>query len=144
MLPVQFYFGIIKVSGEVNGSNGIVYYRFHYNLNLLYLERRHKYGLSRPNRRKGLLRFPLCRLAVPNLFDPIFTPIELLVGFFNAFLACLSPAIVGNFLFLASQGQTDTFACGAFGPQKQGPKVSLYPFALHLTAQNLTLCKTKN
>ena len=71
------------------------------------------------------------------VIHPIFTPIELLVGFFNAFLACLSPTIVGDFLFWAALGQTDTLAYGAFVPQKQGQKVSLYPFALHLTAQNL-------
>ena len=55
------------------------------------------------------------------------------------FLACLSPTIVGDFLFWVAQPQTDTFAYGAFGPQKQGQKVSLYPFALHLTARNLIL-----
>ena len=51
-------------------------------------------------------------------------------GIFNAFLACLSPTIVGDFLFWASLGQTDTFAYGAFGTQEQGQKVSLYHFAL--------------
>ena len=61
------------------------------------------------------------------------------MGFFNAFLACLSPAIVGDFLFWAAQSQSDTFAYGAFGTQEQGQKVSLYPFALHLTARNLIL-----
>ena len=61
------------------------------------------------------------------------------MGFFNVFLACLSPTIVGDFLFWASLGKTDTFAYGAFCPQKQGQKVSLYPFALHLTARNLIL-----
>lgn len=77
-------------------------------------------------------------VAGSNLvIHPIFTPIELLVGFFNAFLAYLSPTIVGDFLFWATQPQTDTFAYGAFGPQKQEQKVSLYPFALHLTARNL-------
>ena len=73
------------------------------------------------------------------VIHPIFTPIELWMEFFNAFLACVSPAIVGDFLFWASLGQTDTFAYGAFGTQKQGQKVSLYPFALHLTARNLIL-----
>ena len=52
------------------------------------------------------------------------------MGFFNAFLACLSPAIVGDFLFWAAQAPTDTFVYGAFGTQEQGQKVSLYPFAL--------------
>ena len=61
------------------------------------------------------------------------------MGFFNAFLAYLSPTIVGDFLFLDSPGQTDTFAYGAFWPQNEGQKVSLYPFVLHLTAWNLIL-----
>ena len=59
------------------------------------------------------------------------------MGFFNAFLAYLSPAIVGDFLFWATRPPIDTFAYGAFGPQKQGQKASLYPFALHLTTRNL-------
>ena len=61
------------------------------------------------------------------------------MGFFNAFLAYLSPTIVGDFLFWATQPRTDTFSYGAFWGQKQGQKVSLSPFALHLTAQNLML-----
>ncbi len=73
------------------------------------------------------------------LTHPIFTPIELWMGFFNAFLACLSPAIVGDFLFWATQPQSDIFTYGAFGTQKQWQKGSLYPFALHLTAQNLII-----
>ena len=79
-------------------------------------------------------------VAGSNLvIHPIFTPIELWMGFFNVFLACLSPTIVGDFLFWAAQSQSDTFAYGAFGPKKQGQKVSLYPFVLHLTAWNLIL-----
>ena len=83
-------------------------------------------------------------VAGSNLvIHPIFTPIELLVGFFNAFLACLSPTIVGDFLFWDAPGQTDTFSYGAFWAQKQGQKVSLHPFALHLTARNLILYDEK-
>ena len=68
------------------------------------LEERHNHGPTHPN---TLLEAPPAlthKLAVRNLFDPIFTPIELWMGFFNVFLACLSPTIVGDFLFWAAPG----------------------------------------
>ena len=45
----------------------------------------------------------------------------------------------GIFCFGTLQGKRILFPTAHFGPQKQGPKVSLYPFALHLTARNLIL-----
>ena len=143
----QYHLGVLSFQYAFNGNLQVVQtigYKSSDNPIPACLVQRHNHGPSHPNTLLKVLLALSHKLAVRNLFDPIFTPIELLVGFFNAFWPCLSPAIVGDFLFWAAQAQTDTFAYGAFGTQKQGQKVSLYPFALHLTAQNLTLCKTKN
>ena len=60
-----------------------------------------------------LVRAPVCGTGgrgfksrhPPHLvIHPIFTSIEPLVGFFNAFLACLSPTIVGDFLLWDAPG----------------------------------------